>query len=97
MFMFCYIPLPVQTSYFLAGTLTKKVFTPSAATAAPAAAATPDPAAPKDVLQALEQRQAKYAEASTQAKASGDDRKARMHDRIAKARCQKLKMFQFLN
>uniref|UniRef100_A0A4W6FSE8 Coiled-coil and C2 domain-containing protein 1B n=1 Tax=Lates calcarifer TaxID=8187 RepID=A0A4W6FSE8_LATCA len=42
------------------------------------------PAAPKDVLEALEQRKAKYVEASAQAKASGDDRKARMHDRIAK-------------
>lgn len=49
------------------------------APAAPAA-----PAAPKDVLEALEQRRAKYVEASAQAKASGDDRKARMHDRIAK-------------
>uniref|UniRef100_A0A3Q3EXJ1 Coiled-coil and C2 domain-containing protein 1B n=1 Tax=Labrus bergylta TaxID=56723 RepID=A0A3Q3EXJ1_9LABR len=42
------------------------------------------PAVPKDVLEALEQRRAKYAEASSEAKASGDDRKARMHDRIAK-------------
>ncbi|KAM9845265.1 coiled-coil and C2 domain-containing protein 1B isoform 2-T2 [Aulostomus maculatus] len=48
------------------------------------AAAAPAPAAPMDVLEALEQRRAKYAEASAQAKASGDDRKARMHDRIAK-------------
>ncbi|XP_034743997.1 coiled-coil and C2 domain-containing protein 1B isoform X2 [Etheostoma cragini] len=44
----------------------------------------PAPAAPKDVLEALEQRRAKYVEASNQAKAGGDDRKARMHDRIAK-------------
>lgn len=36
------------------------------------------------MLVALEQRRAKYAEASNQAKASGDERKARMHDRIAK-------------
>lgn len=51
----------------------------------PSAPATPAaPAAPKDVLEALEQRRAKYVEASGQAKASGDDRKARMHDRIAK-------------
>nr|XP_055058525.1 coiled-coil and C2 domain-containing protein 1B isoform X2 [Misgurnus anguillicaudatus] len=42
------------------------------------------PAEPKTVLEALEQRMAKYKEAFTQAKASGDDRKARMHDRIAK-------------
>uniref|UniRef100_A0A668AGJ5 Coiled-coil and C2 domain containing 1B n=1 Tax=Myripristis murdjan TaxID=586833 RepID=A0A668AGJ5_9TELE len=51
----------------------------------PSAPAVPSaPAPPKDVLEALEQRRAKYAEASAQAKASGDDRKARMHDRIAK-------------
>ncbi|XP_041849243.1 coiled-coil and C2 domain-containing protein 1B isoform X3 [Melanotaenia boesemani] len=42
------------------------------------------PSAPKDVLEALEQRRDKYVEACAQAKASGDDRKARMHDRIAK-------------
>ncbi|KAK7158933.1 hypothetical protein R3I94_005313 [Phoxinus phoxinus] len=42
------------------------------------------PAQPKTVLEALEQRMAKYKEAFTQAKASGDERKARMHDRIAK-------------
>ncbi|XP_056116744.1 coiled-coil and C2 domain-containing protein 1B isoform X3 [Rhinichthys klamathensis goyatoka] len=41
-------------------------------------------AQPKTVLEALEQRMAKYKEAFTQAKASGDERKARMHDRIAK-------------
>ncbi|KAM8851272.1 coiled-coil and C2 domain-containing protein 1B isoform 2-T2 [Spinachia spinachia] len=51
---------------------------------APAAAPPSAPSAPKDVLEALEQRRAKYVEASNQAKASGDDRKARMHDRIAK-------------
>ncbi|XP_052470021.1 coiled-coil and C2 domain-containing protein 1B [Carassius gibelio] len=42
------------------------------------------PARPQTVLEALEQRMAKYKEAFTQAKASGDERKARMHDRIAK-------------
>uniref|UniRef100_A0A1A8FSX4 Coiled-coil and C2 domain-containing protein 1B n=1 Tax=Nothobranchius korthausae TaxID=1143690 RepID=A0A1A8FSX4_9TELE len=51
---------------------------------APAPAAPSVPSAPKDVLEALEQRRVKYVEASNQAKASGDDRKARMHDRIAK-------------
>nr|XP_057918154.1 coiled-coil and C2 domain-containing protein 1B isoform X2 [Doryrhamphus excisus] len=51
---------------------------------APPAAAAPAPQAPQDVLEALEQRRAKYTEASAQAKASGDERKARMHDRIAK-------------
>ncbi|XP_074508082.1 coiled-coil and C2 domain-containing protein 1B isoform X3 [Sebastes fasciatus] len=52
--------------------------------AAPAAAHPSAPAVPKTALEALEQRRAKYVEASNQAKASGDDRKARMHDRIAK-------------
>lgn len=51
-----------------------------------APAASSAPSAPRDVLEALEQRRAKYEEASSQAKASGDDRKARMHDRIAKVR-----------
>uniref|UniRef100_A0A8C8IIK1 Coiled-coil and C2 domain-containing protein 1B n=1 Tax=Oncorhynchus tshawytscha TaxID=74940 RepID=A0A8C8IIK1_ONCTS len=41
-------------------------------------------ARPKDVLEALEQRRDRYQEACAQAKASGDDRKARMHERIAK-------------
>lgn len=50
----------------------------------PPPAAPEAPAAPKDVLEALEQRRAKYLETSSQAKANGDDRKARMHDRIAK-------------
>ncbi|XP_058887582.1 coiled-coil and C2 domain-containing protein 1B-like isoform X1 [Acipenser ruthenus] len=47
----------------------------------PAAAA---PSQPKDVLEALQQRMEKYKEASAQAKTSGEERKARMHDRIAK-------------
>ncbi|CAL9689597.1 unnamed protein product [Knipowitschia caucasica] len=55
--------------------------TPPTPSAAPVA---PPPAPPKDALEALEQRKAKYLEASTQAKANGDERKARMHDRIAK-------------
>ncbi|XP_069366663.1 coiled-coil and C2 domain-containing protein 1B isoform X1 [Paralichthys olivaceus] len=59
-----------------------QVTQPVAAPAAPAAPSAPAP--PKDVLEALEQRRAKYVEASAQAKAGGDDRKARMHDRIAK-------------
>ncbi|KAJ8270145.1 hypothetical protein GJAV_G00110860 [Gymnothorax javanicus] len=52
--------------------------------APPASVAPAAPPQPKDALEALEQRMAKYREASAQAKASGDDRKARMHDRIAK-------------
>ncbi|XP_061094950.1 coiled-coil and C2 domain-containing protein 1B-like [Conger conger] len=39
---------------------------------------------PKNILEALEQRMAKYKEAYTQATATGDERKARMHERIAK-------------
>ncbi|XP_072296778.1 coiled-coil and C2 domain-containing protein 1B isoform X2 [Eucyclogobius newberryi] len=55
---------------------------PPAPSAAPAAPSVPAP--PKNALEALEQRKAKYLEASAQAKANGDERKARMHDRIAK-------------
>ncbi|NXX92739.1 C2D1B protein, partial [Centropus bengalensis] len=39
---------------------------------------------PKTVLEALQQRLEKYKVAAAQAKLSGDDRKARMHERIAK-------------
>ncbi|NXO72212.1 C2D1B protein, partial [Phainopepla nitens] len=39
---------------------------------------------PRTVLEALQQRLDKYRAAAAQAKASGDDRKGRMHDRIAK-------------
>uniref|UniRef100_A0A8C5R786 Coiled-coil and C2 domain-containing protein 1B n=1 Tax=Leptobrachium leishanense TaxID=445787 RepID=A0A8C5R786_9ANUR len=43
------------------------------------------PGAPAlSLLQALQQRMDKYKSAAQQAKAAGDDRKARMHDRIAK-------------
>ncbi|XP_061099090.1 coiled-coil and C2 domain-containing protein 1B isoform X2 [Conger conger] len=52
--------------------------------APPASVAPAAPPQPKDVLEALEQRMAKYQEACAQAKAAGDDRKARMHERIAK-------------
>lgn len=41
---------------------------------------------PKTVLEALQQRLEKYRAAAAQAKASGDDRKGRMHDRIAKVK-----------
>ncbi|XP_058511040.1 coiled-coil and C2 domain-containing protein 1B isoform X2 [Ochotona princeps] len=46
--------------------------------------ATPAPSEPQTVLDALQQRLNKYREASVQARASGDERKARMHERIAK-------------
>lgn len=39
---------------------------------------------PKTILEALQQRLEKYKAAAAQAKASGDDRKSRMHERIAK-------------
>lgn len=44
------------------------------------------------MLEALQQRLEKYKSAAAQAKASGDDRKGRMHERIAKVkpRCSKL-------
>ncbi|XP_059996058.1 coiled-coil and C2 domain-containing protein 1B isoform X2 [Lagenorhynchus albirostris] len=52
---------------------------------APDIPATPvAPAEPQTVLDALQQRLNKYREAGTQARGSGDERKARMHERIAK-------------
>lgn len=42
------------------------------------------PAEPQTVLDALQQRLNKYREAGVQARGSGDERKARMHERIAK-------------
>ncbi|XP_072919106.1 coiled-coil and C2 domain-containing protein 1B isoform X1 [Hemitrygon akajei] len=42
------------------------------------------PPAPKDILEALQQRMERYKTAASQAKATGNDRKARMHERIAK-------------
>uniref|UniRef100_A0A8C8R7T7 Coiled-coil and C2 domain-containing protein 1B n=1 Tax=Pelusios castaneus TaxID=367368 RepID=A0A8C8R7T7_9SAUR len=42
------------------------------------------PQQPKTVLEALQQRLEKYRSAAAQAKASGDDRKGRMHERIVK-------------
>ncbi|XP_064927117.1 coiled-coil and C2 domain-containing protein 1B isoform X1 [Columba livia] len=46
--------------------------------------ASASPQQPKTVLEALQQRLEKYKSAAAQAKASGDDRKGRMHERIAK-------------
>ncbi|XP_007459673.1 PREDICTED: coiled-coil and C2 domain-containing protein 1B [Lipotes vexillifer] len=52
---------------------------------APDIPATPvAPTEPQTVLDALQQRLNKYREACTQARSSGDERKARMHERIAK-------------
>ncbi|KAM9312059.1 coiled-coil and C2 domain-containing protein 1A [Gastrophryne carolinensis] len=42
------------------------------------------PQPPKDLLEALQQRMDKYRSAAEQAKGKGDDRKARMHERIVK-------------
>ncbi|XP_064415879.1 coiled-coil and C2 domain-containing protein 1B isoform X2 [Latimeria chalumnae] len=65
-------PAPVETSELLG-------------TAIPSAPAASDvPPQPKDVLEALQQRLEKYKSAAAQAKAAGDDRKGRMHERIAK-------------
>lgn len=55
---------------------------PPAPSPAPPAADAPPP--PRDVLEALQQRMERYRGAAAQAKAKGDDRKARMHERIVK-------------
>ncbi|XP_049731130.1 coiled-coil and C2 domain-containing protein 1B isoform X3 [Elephas maximus indicus] len=52
--------------------------------AADAPATPAAPAEPQTVLDALQQRLNKYREAGIQARGSGDERKARMHERIAK-------------
>ncbi|NXW56055.1 C2D1A protein, partial [Eurystomus gularis] len=54
---------------------------PEAPPVPPAAAV---PAAPRDTLEALQQRMERYRAAAAQAKSKGDDRKARMHERIVK-------------
>ncbi|XP_074670140.1 coiled-coil and C2 domain-containing protein 1A [Strix aluco] len=54
---------------------------PEAKPASPVADA---PAAPRDALEALQQRMERYKTAAAQAKSKGDDRKARMHERIVK-------------
>lgn len=55
---------------------------PSAPAMAPA---TPEaPPTPRTLLEALEQRMERYQVAASQAKAKGDQRKARMHERIVK-------------
>ncbi|KAM5238398.1 coiled-coil and C2 domain-containing protein 1A [Ctenodactylus gundi] len=53
--------------------------------APPAAPTTPEaPPPPRTLLEALEQRMERYQAAAAQAKAKGDQRKARMHERIVK-------------
>ncbi|KAM9612377.1 coiled-coil and C2 domain-containing protein 1A isoform 2-T2 [Morphnus guianensis] len=50
----------------------------------PASPAADVPPPPRDVLEALQQRMERYKTAAAQAKSKGDDRKARMHERIVK-------------
>ncbi|XP_072704525.1 coiled-coil and C2 domain-containing protein 1A isoform X2 [Ciconia boyciana] len=52
--------------------------------AKPASPAGDVPPAPRDTLEALQQRMERYKTAAVQAKSKGDDRKARMHERIVK-------------
>ncbi|XP_006874340.1 PREDICTED: coiled-coil and C2 domain-containing protein 1A [Chrysochloris asiatica] len=58
---------------------------PSQPPTPPTAPSTPDvPPPPRTLLEALEQRMERYRVAAAQAKAKGDQRKARMHERIIK-------------
>ncbi|XP_042620009.1 coiled-coil and C2 domain-containing protein 1A isoform X2 [Cyprinus carpio] len=57
---------------------------PAAPPAAPTAAPDTALSAPRSVAEALQQRMDKYKEAAESAKSKGDDRKARMHQRIIK-------------
>ncbi|XP_075581241.1 coiled-coil and C2 domain-containing protein 1A, partial [Pelecanus crispus] len=52
--------------------------------AKPASPVADIPPAPRDTLEALQQRMERYKTAAAQAKGKGDDRKARMHERIVK-------------
>ncbi|KAJ6657690.1 hypothetical protein lerEdw1_002191 [Lerista edwardsae] len=59
--------------------------TPLAQTVTPPAAGSGDiPPPPRDMMEALQQRMERYKTAAAQAKSKGDDRKARMHERIVK-------------
>ncbi|XP_039626416.1 coiled-coil and C2 domain-containing protein 1A isoform X1 [Polypterus senegalus] len=58
--------------------------TPPASSPTPQATETALPPAPRNVTEALQQRMERYQSAAAQAKAKGDDRKARMHERIVK-------------
>ncbi|XP_069460476.1 coiled-coil and C2 domain-containing protein 1A isoform X2 [Ambystoma mexicanum] len=61
---------------------------PSPTEVIPAGSAAPPvsgiPYAPRDMLEAMQQRMDRYKTAAAQAKEKGDDRKARMHERIVK-------------
>ncbi|XP_074423102.1 coiled-coil and C2 domain-containing protein 1A isoform X1 [Larus michahellis] len=57
---------------------------PPAPAAKPPSPAAEPPPAPRDALEALQQRMERYQAAAAAAKSRGDDRKARMHERIVK-------------
>ncbi|XP_064186754.1 coiled-coil and C2 domain-containing protein 1B-like isoform X2 [Anguilla rostrata] len=71
----------MPTSPSVMGTISSPRQGTDAQPVSPTAAVLPQP---KSTLEALEQRMTKYKEAYAQARANGDDRKARMHERIAK-------------
>ncbi|XP_069086547.1 coiled-coil and C2 domain-containing protein 1A isoform X2 [Pleurodeles waltl] len=56
--------------------------TPAGSAAPPGVTGIPPP--PRDMLEAMQQRMDRYKTAAAQAKEKGDDRKARMHERIVK-------------
>uniref|UniRef100_A0A8C1MZM5 Coiled-coil and C2 domain-containing protein 1B n=1 Tax=Cyprinus carpio TaxID=7962 RepID=A0A8C1MZM5_CYPCA len=58
--------------------------TPAISPLTPAYTCVSAPSAPRSVAEALQQRMDKYKEAAESAKSKGDDRKARMHQRIIK-------------
>ncbi|XP_078010055.1 coiled-coil and C2 domain-containing protein 1A isoform X2 [Phascolarctos cinereus] len=62
--------------------LQPRASTPGASTVSPSMPEMPPP--PRALLEALEQRMERYRVAAGQARDKGDDRKARMHDRIVK-------------
>lgn len=62
----------------------QQISKPAAAPAPPAAPANTALSAPRSVAEALQQRMDKYKEAAEAAKSKGDERKARMHQRIIK-------------
>ncbi|KAM5171796.1 coiled-coil and C2 domain-containing protein 1A [Mantella aurantiaca] len=61
-----------------------KLSVPQSPVSAESPVSTAPPPPPKDLLEALQQRMERYRSAAEQAKGKGDDRKARMHERIVK-------------
>ncbi|XP_015682975.1 coiled-coil and C2 domain-containing protein 1A [Protobothrops mucrosquamatus] len=75
------LPSPVQQSLVATATpLAQAVNHPTQAVSKIAER----PAPPRDMMEALQQRMDRYKVAATQAKSKGEDRKARMHERIVK-------------